>query len=194
MKFEYPSGATPLDLSEAAGLIPKYISLQRELNAAEQENIIKAHTWAHAKKHSNLLTIEFLRELHRRMFCDVWTWAGTFRKTDKSVGNIDASEITSELKKLVDDTSFWIKKDTHPGLEICARFHHRLVFIHAFPNGNGRHSRLAADILREQIGGHKLTWGNHLKLSDTEVRARYIADLKAADQGDYSRLIAFVAP
>jgi len=181
--------ATPLDPDEREGLIPSYITLRRELNEAEAMNIAEAERWAFARKR-DILSEAGIRTLHKHMFGKVWRWAGEFRKTERNIG-IDPVRIGVELKTLLDDAAYWIKQETYPPDEIAVRFHHRLVAIHPFPNGNGRHARLAADMLIRQLGGDRFSWGrtNMVKASDT--RKAYVAALQKADRHDISELLAF---
>lgn len=143
-------------------------------------------------KIKNILNESFMKRLHKRMFGNVWKWAGTFRQSDKNIG-VSWYMISSELKNLCDDVRYWIDNKTFPEDEIAARFHHRLVKIHLFPNGNGRHARLMADILLERFF-EKLpfTWGNANLTKTGDDRKRYIESLAAADRGDYDLLLEFV--
>lgn len=188
--FEQPEDATPLTEEEKEGLIPSYISSRSELNEAEQKNIIKAEIWASGRK-INPLDVEFLKNLHKRMFGNVWQWAGEFRKTSRNIG-IEAYRIQTELAQLVDDTQYQIDNESYPIDEIATRFHHRLVLIHPFPNGNGRHSRLATDILLQFLGEERFTWGAHDLTSSGEIRSEYIKALRAADKHDIQLLLEFV--
>ena len=194
-QFEYAPGATPLDPNETDGLIPDYISTQAELNLLEQANILEAKLWVTGKKHKNLLTDTFARELHKRMFKDVWKWAGKPRLTDKSIG-VPWSQAPTELNKLLFDTDYWIKNGTYPWDELGARFHHRLVLVHSFPNGNGRHARLMTDVLLESHGQVAFTWGASLVSEGLETagttRAEYIEALREADNRKIHRLLRFV--
>lgn len=191
VKFEYPPGATPLDPDDAAGLIPSHIATQGQLNAWEFQNVAEGRAWALARKRKELLTAEFARELHRRMFGKTWKWAGNFRKKETNPG-IDPANIPVELKKLFDDVAYQVKQKALPLDEIAARFHHRLTQIHPFPNGNGRHARLMTDILLKVNGAEPFDWGNSDLVASGEVRDRYIAALRAADGRDYSLLQDFV--
>jgi len=194
--FEYPSGATPLDPNETEGLIPDYISTQGELNRLEQENILEARAQIIGGRHKDLMTDTFVRDLHKRMFKNVWRWAGTYRKSDNSIG-VAWTQVPVQLVKLLQDTEFWIKNGTYPWPELGVRFHHRLVLVHPFPNGNGRHARLMTDILLEAHGQSIFTWGASLAQKDGldtvgEARMEYITALKEADERKYARLIQFV--
>jgi Fic-DOC domain mobile mystery protein B len=180
---------TPLEPDEREGLIPTYITLRAELNEAEQIGIADADRWAFSRKR-DVLNISFLQALHRRMFGNVWRWAGTFRTTPRNIG-IDAYRIAVELTQLVDDTRFWIGNETYPPDEIAIRFHHRLVFIHAFPNGNGRHARLAADMLIVHLGQRRFSWGSASLVAAAEARRNYVAALRAADGHDITPLFEF---
>lgn len=188
--FGEPNDATPLTEEEKQSLIPSYISNRLELNQAEQRNIIKAEIRVFSKK-SNPLDIDFLRNLHRHMYEDVWEWAGKFRKTERNIG-IEPYRIPMELKHLVGDIQYQLKNESFTPDEIAVRFHHRLVFIHPFPNGNGRHSRLATDILLNYMGKERFTWGVGDLITKGNIRSKYIAALRAADNHDYALLMAFV--
>lgn len=183
------SAATPLTPEELAGLIPSYITLRRELNAAEQRGILDAEHWAVARNRE-VLDAAFLRGLHRRMFDKVWRWAGAYRTTPRNIG-VEAWRIAPELRQLLDDARYWIEHATYEPDELAIRFHHRLVWIHPFPNGNGRHARLAADLLVMQLGRIRFTWGSDSLVAASEVRRRYVEALRAADHHDPLPLLAF---
>jgi Fic-DOC domain mobile mystery protein B len=187
--FEEPDDATPLTSDERRGLIPSDITYRRELNRAEQENIARGQDWALSRRR-DLLTEKFIKNLHGHIFGDVWRWAGRFRTSERNIG-IPYYRIPMELGDLVADAKVWIEHRAYPPDEIAMRFHHRLVQIHPFPNGNGRHSRLMADFLIMQLGGERFTWGS-VNLQDAgEVRKRYIEVLKAADHHDLKPLLDF---
>lgn len=194
VNFDYPPGATPLDADERASLIPGHLATQAELNEWEQLNIGEGDKWAR-KQRKEILTEDFLRQLHRRMFGETWKWAGEFRKSDKNIG-VDWRYVGVELKKLFDDVRYQIDHGTYPADEIAIRFHHRLVAIHAFPNGNGRHARLMADLLVKRLGQPRFSWGSRRlaqpSLTDaTPVRHDYIAALQAADARNIVPLLDF---
>jgi len=195
LDFEYIDGQTPLDEEEKEGLLIPTIATRGELDEFEQQNIEKAVQWTLGRsfKPNTVFTEEFVRLVHKRMYADVWAWAGEFRKTNKNIG-IDKWQIPTHLRYLLDDVRYWYENNTYPPDEIAVRFKHRLVSIHCFANGNGRHSRLMADIIIEKI--YKLpvfTWGAAKSLSDDDgdVRAAYLQAVKAADKGDFSLLLAF---
>lgn len=187
-----PDEATPLDPDELADLLPSHITSRSELNAWEQANIANATNWAgRNRKVSELLTLEFLNELHRRMFDDTWAWAGRYRRTGKSIG-VPAETIPQALRDLLDDVAYWIERQSYDADEIGVRLHHRLVSVHPFPNGNGRHSRLVTDLLVNQLDAEPFTWGQGSLDDVGELRSRYIAALRKADAGEYSQLLHFV--
>jgi len=187
--FDADDDATPLTPAERDGLIPTHVTLRRELNELEQQNILEAALWAFGRKR-NVLNERFVRGLHRRMFARVWKWAGTYRTSERNLG-VQSYRILPEMKALVDDASYWREHATYPRDELAVRFHHRLVAIHPFANGNGRLSRLAADLLVVAEGGARFTWGRgNLQLAGG-ARAAYIAALHAADGHDLQALIAF---
>jgi Fic-DOC domain mobile mystery protein B len=187
---EHDDASTPLSAEELEGLIPSYITLRSELNEAEQANILEAEEWAFKRKR-DVLSDKFLNDLHKRMFGRVWKWAGQHRQTGKNIG-VDAYRIPVELRQLLDDVRFWINKDTYQPDEIAARFHHKLVWIHIFPNGNGRHARLATDLLLTALGQPRFTWGRENLIDANETRQAYVDALRAADQHDYEPLLTFV--
>ncbi len=185
-------GATPLDQDEADDLVPGHISTRAELDAWEQANITEALPWLRRQRAARaLLTVECLRELHRRMFRRTWSWAGQVRTTLKSIG-VPADQIRPALADLLADTRYWIDHHTYDTDGIAIRLHHRLVAIHPFPNGNGRHARLMADALLAALGAAPFTWGARSRERPEGIRQRYLASLRAADQGDYEPLRAFV--
>ena len=181
--------ATPLAADERAQLIPTYITTRAQLNEAEQANIADADLWAFRRKR-DVMDEAFLLSLHKRMLNGVWKWAGSFRQTERNIG-IQAYRIGVELRQLLDDVSYWMEHQTFSPDEIAVRFHHRLVFIHPFPNGNGRHARLAADLLAVQLGQERFSWGSANLVTADETRAAYVAALKAADAHDIGPLLAF---
>lgn len=189
INLEYPPGATPLDADERASLIPGHITTQRELNEWEQLNILQGEAWA-GKQRKEILSEGFVRNLHKQMFGDTWRWAGQFRKSDKNIG-VDWLKISVELRKLLDDVAVQIEHTSYPPDEVAARFHHRLVAIHPFPNGNGRHARLMADLLAERLGQSRFTWGSRSLVDASATRQAYITALQAADARNYTPLLVF---
>lgn len=193
LEFNYKDGQTPLEEEEKEGLKIKTITIQGELDEFEQLNIEKAVEWTiHANlKHEKILTEKFVKDLHKRMYGDVWKWAGEFRRTEKNIG-IPWVQIGVELKNLLDNTKNWIENKTYSPEEIAIRFKHRIVSIHCFPNGNGRHSRLMADIIMESIFEKGIfTWHQSNMVRADEIRKEYINSLKEADHGNIRPLIEF---
>lgn len=187
---EEDDAATPLTPDERDGLIPTYITNRAELNEAEQLNIMQADGWAFRRKR-DVLDRTFLIGLHKRMFGQVWRWAGAFsRQANRRIG-VDHWLIEPELHQLLDNVRFWIENSTFSPDEIVLRFHHRLTQIHAFPNGNGRHARMAADLLAVQLGLERLSWGRANLVEAAETRRAYVAALRAADDHDMGPLLAF---
>ncbi len=191
IKFDYAPGATPLDPDEAAELIPSHITTQGQLNEWEAANILDGEEWAFSKKRSELLTLPFISRLHKKLFGDTWKWAGKFRTTAKNIG-IEAGKIGPELKILCDDVAYQIEHKSYTVNEMAARFHHRLTWIHPFPNGNGRFSRTMADLLLVQNDAPRFRWGAGNLIAMGDVRRRYIDALHAADAKDYRPLLDFI--
>jgi Fic-DOC domain mobile mystery protein B len=193
LELLYADGQTPLDEGEKEGLKIKSITTQGELDEFEQLNIEKAVEWTiHSKlKPEKILTEKFIKDLHRKMFGDVWKWAGEFRKSDKNIG-VKWIQIGLELKYLLDDTKYWIDNKTCSPEEISIRFKHRIVAIHCFPNGNGRHSRMMADIIVASVFGKEIfSWHKSNMVKANEIRKEYIAALIKADNGNINPLIEF---
>ncbi|MBI5938276.1 MAG: mobile mystery protein B [Betaproteobacteria bacterium] len=188
--FEQDDAATPLTHEEREGLIPSYITLRHELNEAEQANILQAEGWAFARKR-DVLDEKFLKTLHKRMFGRVWHWAGEFRLTERNIG-VPSHRIGVDLRNLLEDGRCWIEHGTYPPDEIAARFHHRLVLIHPFPNGNGRHARMATDLLLAALGQPRFSWGWVNLIDAGETRQAYVAALRAADGRNIKPLLEFV--
>lgn len=192
--FKYPQGATPIDLDEASGLKTGHISTREELNRFEQDNIHEAIEWLKSRRNGDMLTERFVRTLHKKMFGKVWRWAGDFRRSGKNIG-VDWTQIPLRLGDLLADVRYWIDKKVYAPDEIAARFHHILVSIHLFANGNGRHARLMADVLAESVLGLKPFAWNTMNIDvKGEAREKYLDGLRSADNGDYSKLLAFVRP
>jgi Fic-DOC domain mobile mystery protein B len=189
--FTSDDNSTPLTPEEREGLKPKWITLRRELNEFETRNILDAEMWLATHKQQDVLNDTFFMKLHKRMFGQVWKWAGGYRTTERNIG-VAPYQIPVKLKTLFDDVKFWMENHTFPNLEIAVRLHHRLVLIHPFPNGNGRISRLMADLLMQQLDEPRLYWGDASLNDITDLRKKYIDALHAADSGDYTELIKFV--
>ena len=189
--LELKPGQTPLDPDEISGLKPRHIATQGELDEWEAQNILKASRWIARQKKLEVLNDHFCRELHTKMFDDTWKWAGTLRRSDKNIG-CDWTKIAVNLRQLLDNMAYWLEHNVFPPEEIAVRFHHQLVWLHAFPNGNGRHARLMTDCLLRQCGLAPFSWGRDNLVAASEVRQRYIHALRAADINDYSLLSACV--
>lgn len=193
LELDYFNGQTPLDEDEKEGLLISTISTRGELDEFEQQNIENAMTfyWSRRIKIEKFFTEEFVREVHSKMFGDVWKWAGQFRKTDKNIG-VDKWQIAIELKRLLDDTHYWLNKNVYEPEEIAIRFKHCLVSIHCFPNGNGRHSRLMADLLINRVYNHQspFSWGASIP-EKNQAREAYLKALRNADTGDIQPLLDF---
>jgi Fic-DOC domain mobile mystery protein B len=188
---EDANDATPLDPDEAAGLLPSHISTQDELNEWEQANILNAQRWLTTARGVEILGEDTIRELHRKMFGDTWEWAGEFRRSDKNIG-VPWFQVPIALRELLRDVAYWRDNSVYTPDEIAVRFHHRLVQIHLFPNGNGRHARIATDLLLDQLKTPRFSWGGGALTKPTETRATYISALKAADRNDIGPLLLFV--
>lgn len=193
MRYHYIAGQTPLEEEEKRDLIPSLVA-REDLNAFEQENILEARKWVMQKTVLAKLDIfseKFLLNLHKRMYGHVWKWAGAPRKSKKNIG-IEPIYIITELHQLLGDGQYWLEHHTYSIGDLAVIFHHRLVKIHVFPNGNGRHARMCADVIVAKFGGEQLSWGSNSDLSKSEeMRIRYIASLREADAGNYEALLAF---
>lgn len=193
LDFKYIEGQTPLDDEEKEGLLIDTITTREELDEFEQKNIEEALQWVLSKKlkKETIFTEKFIKELHRKMYGQVWSWAGSFRKTNKNIG-IESWRIPTELKTLLDDASFWIDKMVYSEDEIAVIFKHRLVSIHCFSNGNGRHSRLMADIIINKVFRLPMfSWGSDNLSNDNGARESYIRAVRLADKGCYDDLVVF---
>jgi len=193
LDLDYLVGQTPLSEEEKEGLLIPSIATRGELDEFEQQNIEQAVQWTMGRslRPDLIFAEDFIRKLHKKMYADVWAWAGEFRKANKNLG-IDKWQIPTELKYLLDDFRYWYENNTYLPDEIALRFKHRIVSIHCFPNGNGRHSRLMADIIVEKI--YKLdvfSWGAANNSSLVDARTAYLKAIKTADKGDYSLLLIF---
>ena len=188
-----PEGATPLDPDEAEGLLHGHVTMRGELDELEQLNIAQGLMWMLARPHFDILEHGNIEELHSRLFGEVWAWAGTYRRTEKTIG-VDPVTISVDLRDLLDDARYWAKNKTYAPLEAAARFHHRLVQIHPFPNGNGRHARISADAYLSTYFEHDaVDWNaGQTLINNSERRNTYIAALRLADGHDFRALFDFV--
>lgn len=190
---DYSAGNTPLDDDEKSGLLIKTITTRGELDEFEQIGIDRAINWLYGKRfdYKSIVSEEFIKNLHKIMFRDIWEWAGEYRKSNKNIGS-DKFLIPSEIRILIEDVIFWIENNTFTPDETSVRFSHRLVKIHPFANGNGRHSRLIGDILiNKHYGLPVFSWGSGALLRDGDLRKLYITALRSADNLDYTPLIQF---
>ena len=187
LKIEYPDGATPLDADDLAALIPSQIATQGQLNEWEYANVLRAEEWLARTTRSDILETDFLLLLHEKMFGDTWRWAGSLRTKDTLPVGTSPEKIRIELTNLLEDVKVQVATGSMDITEIAARYHHRLVYIHPFPNGNGRFSRLAADVVLVRNGHERFKWGENLG-QEGDARSQYIAALQAADKWDCRRL------
>lgn len=193
LDLTYIDGQTPLDEDEKIGLLIPTIATRAELDEFEQQNIEEAIQWALSRplKANAIFTEQFIRNLHLRMYGRVWAWAGEFRKTNKNLG-VDKWQIPLALKALLDDASYWVKHETYPPDEIAVRFKHSIVSIHCFPNGNGRHSRLMADVIIDKIFRQPVfSWGSKNLVKQSETRKNYLKAVKEADKNNFEELLSF---
>jgi Fic-DOC domain mobile mystery protein B len=194
LDFELVDGQTPLNEEEKEGLLIPTITTHGELDEFEQLNIEKAIRWTLTRKFKkeDILKEDFIKLVHKRMYSDVWAWAGEFRKTNKNIG-VDRYQVAIELRKLLGDCNYWIDHGTYPPDEIAVRFKHRIVSIHCFSNGNGRHSRMMGDLIIEKIFGKPVfTWGAIADLTKTsDTRKEYLTAVKTADKNDIGPLLEF---
>lgn len=182
------AGSTPIDPDEGVGLIPSHIHLVGQLNQWEHENILAAELWIFSHKRRAVLSEPFVRRLHKRMFDKTWRWAGTYRKSEKNIG-VPPYSIATGVADTVSDAVHWIEKSVFPLDEIAVRIHHRLVSVHPFPNGNGRHARLFANTLLYQYDVPPLTWGRLTFDNVNDARLAYLDAIRAADRHDYAGLL-----
>jgi Fic-DOC domain mobile mystery protein B len=190
LKLDYPEGATPLDADESAGLMASHVTTQGQLNEWEQQNILEGERWAFSRRNLNPLSLRFSQDLHKHMFGRTWKWAGQFRATEKNIG-VDPLLIGVKLTDLFRDVEAQLAHRPDPFDELAAHFHHRLVSIHPFANGNGRFSRTMTDLLLKSQGKEAFSWGGG-DLNAGEIRHQYISALRAADAHDLGPLFAFV--
>jgi Fic-DOC domain mobile mystery protein B len=183
-------GHTELSDNDRHGLLLSYISTRGELNDAEQRNILDGTVVRRPPSADELLDDVYLRALHKAMFGQVWRWAGHYRKLETNIG-IEPARISTEVRSLTDDAQSWIQHETYDPDELCVRFHHRLVAIHPFPNGNGRHGRIAADYLIRALGRTPFSWGSGLRVTTEQLRAGYLEALQLADGYEIGALISF---
>ncbi len=188
-----PDDTTPLDPDESEGLLVPGISTRGALNKIEQLNIDDALRWLSRQKHTIVSVTDdlFLRNLHKHMFGQVWSWAGRYRTTLKNIG-VEPELVAISVRDACKNARLWVE---HPGDwshdQIAVRYHYLLVRVHPFANGNGRWSRLAGDLLVQSLGEPIFSWGGTSLGDPTETRAQYLAALRQADSGKFHALIKF---
>ncbi|MBI2429051.1 MAG: mobile mystery protein B [Ignavibacteriales bacterium] len=193
VNLDYTDGQTPLDEDEKEGLLIPTITTRGELDEFEQHGVEKAIEWTLRRTIPlpDILTEDFVKQLHKRMFNEIWKWAGQFRTTNKNIG-VDKNAIAVEIKKLMDDCRYWVEYKPFGDDEIAVRFSHRMVQIHPFSNGNGRHSRLIADILvNHGLGKPVFTWGSAKLTAKGTARSAYLNALREADRNNFKPLVEF---
>ncbi len=193
LELEYTDGQTPLSEEEKEGLVIETITTHGELDEFEQMNIEKAVEWTMKRKFKKekIISEEFAKELHKKMFGDVWAWAGNFRFSEKNLG-VKFNLISTSLKQLNDDCLFWIANKTFNEEEIAIRYKHKIVEIHCFANGNGRHSRLMADIINKHIfKKDNFSWNRNNLAKKGDARNKYLKAIREADKGTIKPLIDF---
>jgi Fic-DOC domain mobile mystery protein B len=194
LDFKLIKGQTPLEEEEKEGLLISSITTREELDEYEHHNIQNAIQWMLGRnfKREEILTEDFVKQVHKKMYGDVWSWAGEFRKTNKNIG-VDRFQIPTELRALLNDCNFWIDNNSYSPDEIAVRFKHLIVYIHCFPNGNGRHSRMMGDLIIENIFNRDIfSWGSKGNLiQQGQARDKYIAAVKAADVNNIAPLLKF---
>lgn len=185
-------GSTLLSPDELKDLIPD-LAVKAERDEWERENILSAREWAMRSRTplSLIVSDEFVRKLHRKMFDHTWRWAGVYRRSEKNIG-IPFYQIRERLEVLYGDVRYWLAHATYAGDEIAVRVHHELTRIHPFPNGNGRHARLLADVLLIRLGRPTASWGSANLTTMGRCREEYLASLRAADRGDVQPLRQFL--
>jgi Fic-DOC domain mobile mystery protein B len=190
-----PDGSTPLSDEDLVDLVPSFVATRGDLNIVEFDNIVAAMPWALEQARrggvEKVLDRAFVFKLHRRMFENVWKWAGTQRRRATNIG-VDPSQIAVQTTQVLDDVKWWHANAVYDIDERAVRLHARLVAVHPFPNGNGRTTRLLADLYLTAVGSPRFTWGASVDLGDPgDVRMRYLDALRAADRDDYAPLLAF---
>lgn len=189
-----PEGATPFGPDDIEGLKLSYISTRAQLDAAEFDNIASAGGWARRRAQlgpAEVLTVGFLLELHKRMFGQVWDWAGTWRRRATNIG-VDWPQIPQDIANTLADALYWHQHTTLDADGIAVRLHHRVAQIHPFPNGNGRLARFIADLYLISTGAEPFTWGRGTLTASGDVRSMYIGILQTTDTtGDYEAMIGF---
>lgn len=191
IEYEAPQGATPLNPEELEQLIPLHITSMADLNAAEQMNIVQADMWAFSRNRKELLEIKYVQALHKRMFGDVWLWAGRFRQRNVNIGDVDAYEVPARLHLLFGDVQYWLENNTYPIDVVAVRFHREITWIHPFVNGNGRHARLMTDLILKKMGSQRFSWGGGDLVNEGKLRSDYLEALRAADNQDFQPLLDF---
>jgi Fic-DOC domain mobile mystery protein B len=192
--FETAPGATPLQPEDLEGLIPRDLESKQQLDEHEAENILQAEVWSTLQIWSpeKLLSSSMIRRCHKELFGKTWRWAGTYRKRETSIG-VAPEQISVLTEQLIGNTLYQINESSEEVKVVLARFHHQLVSIHLFPNGNGRHARFVCNILASALGQELPTWGANTMIVGPSSRQKYLSVLRKADAtGDLESLVKFM--
>ncbi|WP_027477803.1 Fic/DOC family protein [Curvibacter gracilis] len=133
------------------------------------------------------LSVADIKHWHRRWLGNVYEWAGQERSVNMGKGGFNfaaAAQIPRLLAGFEAEVlQRWTPCDhlSHEGLvEAIAVSHVELILIHPFREGNGRLSRLLADVMAVQAGRNPLdysSWESH--------KAGYIAAIHAGVAMNY---------
>lgn len=188
-----PSGATPLSADDVRGLRFRHITTREQLDELEQANVVQGLRWLASEQQGDILDEIFVRKIHKQLFGEVWVWAGTYRLRETNIG-VAPHQITEQMRLLLDDARLWCERRIYTPLEAAVRFHHRMVLIHPFPNGNGRHARIVTDeFLKRCFKLPPIEWASGFDLErETERREAYLRALGLADTGNLEALLEFV--
>jgi Fic-DOC domain mobile mystery protein B len=192
---DQPEGATPLD--DISGLLRRDITTRGQLDEAETLNILGAVDWIERGRLRDVFTVDFYERLHSRMYDDVWEWAGDLRSVTGARPNIGVPPemVPIELGRVAMEFNWeWQNSDQTNLLPFIAKYHHALVWVHPFNNGNGRWSRLACDVVMKRLAKKPLiTWATDTLNVDSGERSQYINALKMADDFDLAPLVEYLS-
>jgi Fic-DOC domain mobile mystery protein B len=191
--FKDSDGQTPLPYEMQKGLKIKTIQNMGELDEHEEANIAKGLSWL-ARQKSDPKTYDFWIKLHKKLFEDVWTWAGKIRQHElQNPDFLLPQDIWTGLKHLQEDLKAWIELNSYPPKEIAARFHVGIETVHPFVNGNGRFGRILTDQICKFQSFDVPTWGKSLASQPKERRKAYIDSLTyARRKRDFTQIISMM--
>ena len=159
MPLEPGYGETPIPGDELAALVPHVIDTLAapitradiyDLESAVLQDVTETQLAAALDGSltlDDLLNDYFLRDLHTQLYGDIWMWAGRWRQYEVNIG-VAPEHIAVELRSAMGNIGYrWERAADWTPRELGVAVHAEAVRVHPFTDGNGRTTRLLADLV-----------------------------------------------